>query len=133
MNRSRPVSRCAGCSKAATVSRRSSATRRSPPAERSTPVRPSPLERLRDRILTGRHADAEPSEDETATAANATVTASLLNVRSQPSGSTPLAGDPIEKGSRVEVVERNGVWQKVRICHEGWVHSDYLQTDTPVG
>ncbi|WP_345971067.1 N-acetylmuramoyl-L-alanine amidase [Sulfurimonas sp. HSL1-6] len=92
-----------------------------------------PLERLRDRILTGRHADAEPTDEQEAPAANATVTASLLNVRSQPSGSASLAGDPIEKGTRVELVERSGVWQKVRICREGWVHSDYLQTEPPVG
>ncbi|WP_345986407.1 N-acetylmuramoyl-L-alanine amidase [Sulfurimonas sp. HSL-1656] len=100
------------------------------PGRKIDPGPAFPLDRLRDRILTGRHADTGIAEDETA---DATVTASLLNVRAQPSGSAPLAGDPIEKGTRVELVERNGVWQKVRICREGWVHGDYLQTDTPVG
>jgi len=103
------------------------------PGRKIDPGPAFPLERLRDRVLTGRQVDEEAHETETQTSENATVTASLLNVRSQPSATAPLAGEPLEKGTRVEILARSGAWEKVRICREGWVHGDYTRPDTPVG
>jgi len=102
------------------------------PRRKTDPGPAFPLDRLRDRILVGRDDSAgqpplpaEPAGNHSA----ATVTANRLNFRQQPYAGAELAGEPLQRGTHVELVERSGAWCKVRVCNDGWVHGDYLQIE----
>lgn len=56
---------------------------------------------------------------------NATVTASLLFVREDPSTNYRAIG-MLKKGDRIEVLETNGNWLKIKA---GWVYSEYVTMD----
>lgn len=56
---------------------------------------------------------------------NATVTASLLFVRKDPSTNYPAIG-MLKKGTRIQVLETNGNWAKTK---DGWVYSEYVAMD----
>ena len=56
---------------------------------------------------------------------NATVTASLLFIRKDPSTNYSAIG-MLRKGDRIEVLESNGNWLKIK---DGWVYSAYVARD----
>jgi len=56
---------------------------------------------------------------------NATVTASLLFIRKDPSTNYSAVG-MLRKGDRIQVLETNGNWIKIK---EGWVYSEYVAMD----
>ena len=56
---------------------------------------------------------------------NATVTASLLFIRKDPSTNYSAVG-MLRKGDRIEVLESNGNWLKIK---DGWVYSEYVTMD----
>jgi len=68
-----------------------------------------------------------PTENKTG---NATVTASLLFIRKDPSTNYSAVG-MLRKGARIQVLETSGNWLKIK---EGWVYSAYVAMDsgTPV-
>ncbi|MBF0445130.1 MAG: N-acetylmuramoyl-L-alanine amidase [Magnetococcales bacterium] len=55
------------------------------------------------------------------------VEASKLNIRTGPSSSDPIAGEPLVKGQKVQVLETMGSWSKVSIQVEAWVSNKYLK------
>lgn len=66
-----------------------------------------------------------PTTSTSAKTGNATVTASLLFVRKDPSTNYSAVG-MLRKGDRIEVLETNGNWLKVAA---GWVYSEYVAMD----
>lgn len=56
---------------------------------------------------------------------NATVTASLLFIRKDPSTNYSAVG-MLRKGDRIQVLETNGNWIKIK---DGWVYSEYVAMD----
>ena len=63
---------------------------------------------------------------ETANAVRLTVTATILNVRGEPSLTAAIIGK-LKQGAVVEKLEANGEWVKIRLGSlVGWAHSDYL-------
>jgi len=56
---------------------------------------------------------------------NATVTASLLFIRKDPSTNYKAVG-MLKKGDRIQVLETNGNWIKIK---DGWVYSEYVALD----
>ena len=56
---------------------------------------------------------------------NATVTASLLFIRKDPSTNYPAVG-MLRKGDKIQVLESNGNWLKIAA---GWVYSEYVTMD----
>lgn len=102
------------------------------PGRKTDPGPAFPLDRLRDQILLGR-ADA-PEVDPALVEAQgpvrpATVTAGRLNFRTLPHAGAELAGEPLERGAQVQVVEQKGGWCRIRVTTEGWVHGDYLHLE----
>lgn len=67
--------------------------------------------------------DAESSA--TSNVGNATVTASLLFIREDPSTNYRAIGT-LRKGERIQVLETNGNWIKIA---DGWVYAEYVQMD----
>ncbi len=63
-----------------------------------------------------------PTESKTG---NATVTASLLFIRKDPSTNYSAVG-MLRKGERIQVLETNGNWLKIK---DGWVYSAYVAMD----
>ena len=61
----------------------------------------------------------------TTSTGNATVTASALNIRKDPSTNYSAIGT-LRKGARIQVLESNGNWLKIK---EGWVYSAYVKMD----
>ena len=59
------------------------------------------------------------------TTGNATVTASVLNIRKDPSTNYAAVGT-LKKGARIQVLESNGNWLKIK---DGWVYSAYVKMD----
>ena len=66
-----------------------------------------------------------PTTPSTSTTGNATVTASALNIRKDPSTNYSAVGS-LSKGARIQVLESNGNWLKIK---EGWVYSAYVKMD----
>jgi len=55
------------------------------------------------------------------------VTASLLNIRNLPSASGQLVSKPLQRGTKVEILEREKGWLKVKTTIEGWVSGKYIE------
>lgn len=70
-------------------------------------------------------ASTTPTTSTSTKTGNATVTASLLFVREDPSTNYRAVG-MLKKGDRIEVLETNGNWLKVAA---GWVYSEYVAMD----
>ena len=68
---------------------------------------------------------AAPETPPASTTGNATVTASALNIRKDPSTNYKAIGS-LKKGTRIQVLESNGNWLKI---NEGWVYSAYVKMD----
>ena len=68
---------------------------------------------------------AAPETPPASTTGNATVTASWLNVRKDPS-TNYSAVSSLPKGTRIQVLESNGNWLKIK---EGWVYAAYVKMD----
>lgn len=69
--------------------------------------------------------NATPENTPTTTVGNATVTASALNVRKDPSTNYSAVAS-LKKGTRIQVLESNGNWLRIK---EGWVYSAYVRMD----
>lgn len=99
------------------------------PGRKTDPGPAFPLDRLREQLLVGRKEDVRNPLIPVAPqpVATAVVTASLLNVRKQPHKSSEPSGEPVARGTRVEVLETSGQWCRVKIEREGWVAKDFLK------
>ncbi|MBF0195321.1 MAG: N-acetylmuramoyl-L-alanine amidase [Magnetococcales bacterium] len=55
------------------------------------------------------------------------VEASKLNIRTGPNSKNPIAGQPLVKGQKVQVLDTTGSWSKVSFQVEAWVSNKYLK------
>lgn len=99
------------------------------PGRKTDPGPAFPLDKLRNELLYSDRASDEPEEfsaDETdISGQTGEVTASRLNVRSAPGG--PKIADPLPKGTKVDVIDKQGNWYKIKFKQEGWVSSDWVK------
>ena len=77
-----------------------------------------PLDQMRARLLEGPVAGAGPDK--------ATVKATRLNIRSEPSGRAERRAGHLLQGTEVEVLEEKDGWCRVKVELEGWVSKKYL-------
>ena len=99
------------------------------PGRKTDPGPAFPLDRLREQLLVGRKEDVRnPLIPAPAQAVvQGIVSTNLLNVRKQPHKSADLAGEPLGRGTSVEILETSGDWCRVKIERQGWVAKDYLK------
>lgn len=90
------------------------------PGRKTDPGPAFPLDRLRDRILRGDR-DKDELPEPSLLADMGIVNGSLLNIRNKPSTAGELVAKPLEKGTKVRILEENDGWCKVKIEVEGWV------------
>jgi N-acetylmuramoyl-L-alanine amidase len=86
------------------------------PNRKSDPGPAFPMESIRSRVF-GREGD-EPGP------ALGVVSASRLNIRDAPGG--VLAGEPLPRGSEVEILRRDGDWLEVDVVRRGWVAARFI-------
>jgi len=86
------------------------------PGRKSDPGPAFPLESVRSRVF-GR----EGSEPERVVGV---VDANRLNIRDAPGGN--LAGEPLPRGTEVEVLRREGDWLEVDVVRRGWVAARFI-------
>jgi hypothetical protein len=99
-------------------------------------VAPTPWDRVHGESIrrTGSRLFPAPSRDtaalETGMPANATVTATRLNLRVSPStANEPIA--ELRRGTRIRVLDQGGSWYRVDADGTvGWVHADFVHHDS---
>lgn len=97
------------------------------PARKTDPGPAFPLERLRMTMFENDRETETDSGTLNLLTKFSRVTTPLLNVRRGPGVSFDKAAEPLSLDSKVEVLDTDGGWTKVRYSTEGWVSSKYLQ------
>ena len=96
--------------------------------ERKTDPGPAfPLEKLRMTIFENDREQETDSGVVNPLTKFARVTTSLLNIRNGPGVSFDKVAEPLNENAKVEVLDTDGSWSKVRYSTEGWVSSKYLE------
>jgi len=90
-----------------------------------------PLDKLRDKLLHADRSDLESEEEkELSKFTNpGLVKASRLNIRSGPTTSNPTIADPLQKGTKVNILEESGEWFQVEVKLTGWVAKAYVSRE----
>lgn len=101
------------------------------PGRKSDPGPAFPLDRMRERLLSGDHSEFTEPEQSLQYARPATVTASMLNIRSGPSADNPTIARPLAKNTRVNIIGESGGWYRVEAPIRGWVHGSYIDKAPP--
>lgn len=96
------------------------------PSRKTDPGPAFPLDRLRTTLFDADRQENLPDDEFPPTARVATVSAPLLNIRRGPNVAFDPVAPPLKQGARVEIMDRDGDWSKVRFTTEGWVSSRYL-------
>ena len=103
------------------------------PGRKSDPGPAFPLDKLRQLLLEGRD---DPEEEETVLPAEPVVhpsttigmvTANSLNFRSAPSLNADTRGAPLQKDTKIEIVDEQSGWYKVKVSKIGWVKKEYVK------
>ncbi len=100
------------------------------PHRKTDPGPAFPLEAMRNRLLAGRADVDTETADNVQTLDNAVpgiVTASLLNIRQQPSIQSPTVSEPLRQGMRVTQLQQHNDWIKVKVELEGWVSRRFVR------
>ncbi len=58
---------------------------------------------------------------------DAEVTANILNIREDASSRAEKIADPLKKGTKLDIIETENNWYKVRTKVEGWVSKKYIK------
>lgn len=95
------------------------------PGRKSDPGPAFPLDKLREKLL---HTDrSDEQTDEADSLENpGVVTASLLNIRSGPSPNQQKIAKPLQKGTRVNIIDESDGWYQVEVNLKGWVAQSYI-------
>ena len=97
------------------------------PQRKTDPGPAFPLDTLRERVLYRDRADEEPEEPQPVRHPGM-VTASKLNIRSEPMRSATLIAPPLSRGTMVEIVQECNGWLEVQVQTRGWVKKEYVKT-----
>lgn len=92
-----------------------------------------------EEIAPGRKQDPGPAFDldglrkdvlgkDTSERGSMVVAADTLNVRQGPGSNHPLAGDPLTRGTKTRILDRQGGWTRVEVVRQGWVADQFLST-----
>lgn len=93
------------------------------PKRKSDPGPAFPLDRFRNGLL-----GSTRDEDGTIELPDeGRVTASSLNIRSQPSSRGAKVANALPKGKKVHILDESNGWYKVAVEVEGWVYGKYIQ------
>ncbi len=99
------------------------------PTRKVDPGPAFPLKKMCDRILLGRK-DAEENEipeTEEPNLQKGIVTADLLNIRANPSAASLKVSEPLPRGTKVKILEKQGDWYKVSVDLKGWVSAKWVR------
>ena len=100
------------------------------PGRKIDPGPAFPLQKLQDKILYGRRTD-EPfhlEDMQTKSEYRGVVTAEYLNIRSKPNIDSLKIMDPLPRGTRVDILKKQGNWLYVDVDIAGWVHKIWIKT-----
>lgn len=97
------------------------------PARKTDPGPAFPLERLRASIFENDRESETDNKVSNPMIKYARVTTPLLNIRNGPGVAFDKAAEPLQLGAKVEVLDTDAGWTKVRYSTEGWVSSKYLE------
>lgn len=96
------------------------------PARKSDPGPAFPLDKLRERFF-----DSDRSEntapEPVPESKSGIVNASKLNIRSMPSASADKVAPPLERGTKLKILQEKNGWYEVLIGTKGWVKKDYVE------
>lgn len=95
------------------------------PGRKIDPGPAFPLKKLRDKILTGRKNNKQ--ENDLSPLDAGTVTADLLNIRSQPDFSSSIIANPLSKGTKLRIMENRNGWMYVKVDLKGWVSEKWVK------
>ena len=95
------------------------------PGRKSDPGPAFPMEKLRSQVLF--HDRKE--ENETEYPKNAEVSVPFLNIRKKPSSKEPKVAAPLQRGTKVKIIDCNGDWYNVSVTINGWVMKKYLKSE----
>ena len=102
------------------------------PDRKTDPGPAFPLQSLKDKILLGRKDEEgeekpDTGETESQEIKKGIITANLLNIRSKPDVNAMKISDPLPRGTKVKILEKQGGWYKVNVDMEGWVSSRWVE------
>lgn len=95
------------------------------PRRKQDPGPAFPLDKLRDRIFYASSEDGPELED--GEQRIGVVTSTQLNIRSGPGAEEKTVANPLEKDTRVRILEAKSGWYRVLTEIEGWVSSKYVE------
>lgn len=106
------------------------------PGRKSDPGPAFPLDKLRQLLLEDRGDEEEaadvvrPAEPVALPSAmTGVVTANSLNFRTAPSLSAEKMGEPLRRDTRIEIMEENSGWYKIKVSRIGWVKKEYVKVN----
>jgi N-acetylmuramoyl-L-alanine amidase len=102
------------------------------PSRKIDPGPTFPLDKLRNRLFFGDRSGTQQEELELQTEAYqnpATVTASMLNIRSGPSASNPTIANPLTRNNKVNIIGESNGWLQVETKVRGWVHGGFVERE----
>ncbi|MBD3223450.1 MAG: N-acetylmuramoyl-L-alanine amidase [Caldithrix sp.] len=102
------------------------------PSRKTDPGPAFPLDKLRERLLQTERAEdgsADGSADEETMQGNVgVVTASKLNIRSEPWLQAKTAAPPIPRGTMLKILDETDDWYQVDVITRGWVSKKFVST-----
>jgi N-acetylmuramoyl-L-alanine amidase len=95
------------------------------PSRKTDPGPAFPLDKLRNQLLS----DARSEDGAEDLAQNGRVDANVLNIRDTPKPEGAKVAMPLKKGAKVQIIDQDGEWYKVRTEIEGWVFKKFIKTE----
>ena len=83
-----------------------------------------PLDKIRNRLLQDRDSESAVYEN-----MNGEVDVQRLNIRSLPDVNSDPVNSPLEKGTKVKILQKHRGWYQVKTEIEGWVSSEYISLE----
>jgi N-acetylmuramoyl-L-alanine amidase len=95
------------------------------PTRKTDPGPAFPLDKMRNQLLSDARSD-DGAEDK---ATSGRVDVSILNIRDTPKPDGAKVAMPLKKGAKVQILDEDGDWIKVRTEIEGWVFKKYIKPE----
>ncbi|MEJ2634577.1 MAG: N-acetylmuramoyl-L-alanine amidase [Calditrichia bacterium] len=95
------------------------------PKRKTDPGPAFPLDKMRERILNPSRNQDEP--EPAVFPADGTVTASKLNIRSQPSVAAEKIAQPLPQGKKIKIIKEMDGWYEVAVEIQGYVTKQFVE------
>lgn len=99
------------------------------PTRKIDPGPAFPLDKMRNRVLNLQPRDEDVAEELQKIPSKGRVTASRLNIRSNPSSSQEKVAKALLRGKKVKILKKSNGWYKISTEIEGWVASKYISEE----